>query len=323
MRRVTVIIPTFNAARFLPTALDSILSQEFRDFEVIVVDDGSTDDTAEVMRTYGGSAVRYVPLPENSGGCSKPRNVAIEQARGEFIALLDADDVWCPGHLAHAVAVFERAPHLGLVFTNCVNIDEDGQRFPGTRLDDYDNFHRIEKHEVGDHLFVIPRDVAFRAMFAEHFVGVSGAVIPRAVFARVGGFDEDLRNSEDRDMWYRIAREYDVGYVDAVDYHYRIRRGSMSSRGARLFQARIAVFRKQIRDGLPVDLQRQAKRLVARNFYSLGYTDQAEYRLREARENYVLSLREWPNVAALRGWCATWLGVSSLRWIKKALRRED
>lgn len=119
MPLVSVVIPTYNSAQYIPEAVDSILSQTFKDFEIIVVDDGSTDNTEEVVTRIKSDKVRYFKQP-NSGGPSKPRNVGVELARGNFISLCDSDDVIFPNKLAEAVDFFLQHPHLGFVFANMV-----------------------------------------------------------------------------------------------------------------------------------------------------------------------------------------------------------
>src|SRR5207245_777039 len=115
---VTIILPTYNRAAFLPQAFDSIRSQQFRDWELIVVDGGSTDDTAAVVRTLTGGMpgpVRYIC--QANRGAPGARNTGLDQARGEFIAFLDSDDAWLPHHLEHAVQALRANPDVDWLFT--------------------------------------------------------------------------------------------------------------------------------------------------------------------------------------------------------------
>jgi glycosyltransferase involved in cell wall biosynthesis len=118
---VSVVIPAFNAAKYIRETLDSVLAQTYRPIEIVVVDDGSTDGTREQILAYG-DRVRYVWQP-NSGGCSSPRNYGVRMASGEFIAFLDADDLIAPERIAAAVAVMKRRPDVGLAFTNFAHFD--------------------------------------------------------------------------------------------------------------------------------------------------------------------------------------------------------
>jgi glycosyltransferase involved in cell wall biosynthesis len=294
--RVSVVIPAFNAARFLPDALESVLSQEYRDFEVIVVDDGSTDETPQIVLQYRSRGVILHCQP-NSGGGGKPRNVAVGLSKGELIAFLDADDVWCSGKLSRVVDFFNLSTNVGLVFTNSVIIDEKGYRASGTHLDSYEYFKKSRKYKVGENMYVIPRDSAYRALFFEQFITPSGVILHRAVFNDVGGFDESLRISEDRDLWWRIAKKYDIGYLDIIGHKYRISAGNMSSQGAKRGMDKIRAIYKQVAIGLPRDLRQQANRLISSNYFSIGYHHQILNQLNEARWNYIQSFKALPNLS--------------------------
>ncbi len=129
MIRVSVIIPTYNRADLLPTAISSVLAQTYTDWELIVVDDASTDNTREVIKEWEAkdSRIRSVSLNKNSGGPAHPKNVGVESARGEFIAFLDHDDEWLPEKLKKQVAVFASSPRIGLVTCEAYVVDGAGR----------------------------------------------------------------------------------------------------------------------------------------------------------------------------------------------------
>lgn len=183
---VSVIIPAFNAGWCVRKAIDSVLAQDYADSEVIVVNDGSTDDTAAVLASYG-SAIRLIDQP--NGGMSNARNAGIRAARGEFLAFLDSDDWWLPGKLTQQVELLRRHPELG--FCSCAARVEDME---GRLLN----------------LWACP---IWQEPFVAHLFG-SGADVPgscsavlarRALVLEVGAFDETLRGAEDPDLWIRLA----------------------------------------------------------------------------------------------------------------------
>jgi glycosyltransferase involved in cell wall biosynthesis len=192
---VSVVIPAYNAAWCVGKAIDSVLAQDFRDFELIVVDDGSTDDTAAVLAGYG-EAIRVVHKP--NGGLSSARNAGITAARGEFVAFLDADDWWLPSKLSRQVALMRARPELGFSST-CARVED-----PQGRLVNLWACARWQGSFLV-HLFGSAADVA----------GSGSAVIARReLFASVGGFDETLRSLEDIDMWMRLAAVSEYACID-------------------------------------------------------------------------------------------------------------
>ena len=126
---VSVIIPTYNRGRTIERAVDSVLAQDHRSLEVIVVDDGSTDDTAGRMRDRYGHDSRVVYLRQPNGGVCVARNTGMARARGEFIAMLDSDDAWLPGKLRAQVAAFRKHPELSLVWTDMAEVNPEGEIF--------------------------------------------------------------------------------------------------------------------------------------------------------------------------------------------------
>ena len=194
---VSVVIPTYNRAHLLERALGSVLRQTFRDFEVLVVDDGSTDSTAGVVRDIRSPALRYIRHETNCGG-SKARNSGIQAARGVYVGLLDDDDEWLPEKLQKQIDRFEAAgDDVGVVYSGYDVLSERTGSVAYSR---------------------VPRGLAFTYV---DFLGTTGfgASVPlvrRACFEKVGLFDETLPGTQDRDMWLRIARRYAFAYVPDV-----------------------------------------------------------------------------------------------------------
>lgn len=200
---VSVIIPSYNYGRFISEAIGSALSQTLTPAEIIVVDDGSVDDTADIVAGFG-DAVRYV-RQENAGVCVA-RNRGVEESSGELIAFLDADDIWEPTKLEKQAELFERDPRTGLV--HC-----------GMREFDNDTGRTIALHTAG-----MEGEVADQLLLWENAaVNVSGSsiMVRRKAFDAVGGFDPRQKCGEDWDLCYRIARRYRVGFVQESLVNYR------------------------------------------------------------------------------------------------------
>lgn len=188
-RAVSVIIPTFNTARYLDEALRSVFAQTFGDFEVIVINDGSPD-TAELERvlTPYGPAVTY--LKQDNRGPSSARNLGIRQACGRYIALLDSDDVWEPEYLAFQVARFEADPTLAVSYTNA--------RIFGDSLDAGRNYMDVHPSDG---------EVTLCSLIEQRCNVLSGAVVRREALFSAGLYNETLRIAEDLDLWLRIVAQ--------------------------------------------------------------------------------------------------------------------
>jgi glycosyltransferase involved in cell wall biosynthesis len=219
---IDVVIPVYNGARFLAAAIESALTQSLPPRRVIVVDDGSTDDSAQIARAMAGGPVELCLLQKANGGLSSARNAGLAACRSEFVALLDADDVWLPHKLARQVARFRDSElaNLGVVYCDYDDIDERGQAlldFPSTRL---------TRGLRGD---------IRRRLYRGNLVAGSGSAVllKRRCLERSGGFDEQLPSSEDWELWLRLARHYAFDYVDEVLVHLRRHGASMQAQKER------------------------------------------------------------------------------------------
>lgn len=204
---VSVVIPAYQAERYIADAVDSVLAQTYPAVECIVVDDGSTDGTAQRVRSFG-EHVRLVRQP--NAGVAAARNAGIAVARGELVALLDADDVWAADKLERQVVAWRRRPRCGLVLCGYAMV-VDGTRTIGVVL----------PHEPAEMI---------RSWFCLEGNGPllpSTGLIPRSVLDEVGGFDERLSTSVDLAMAWTILRRYDVVGLTEVLVEYRIHPGQM------------------------------------------------------------------------------------------------
>jgi len=196
---VSVIVPTFNRAHLLPRALESILRQDFGDFEVLVIDDGSSDTTPEVVSSYVQADARVISLvqAENSG-VSAARNRGLQAARGDLIAFLDSDDEWLPGKLRRQVAYFAHAPaEVGMLYGAVHTL--------GTECW---TFHPIHRGNI--YVVLLEQNVIH---------GTSGVMLRREVVARVGGFSP-MPAIEDWDYWIRVARHFLIEFLPDPQIRY-------------------------------------------------------------------------------------------------------
>ncbi len=192
--KVSSVICVYNGARFLREAIESALNQTYPAVEVVVINDGSTDDSDAVCRQYAG---RLLYRPQPNAGLARARNRGIRESTGEYIALLDQDDAWMPDKIEKQMTLFEHNPDLGLVFADSAQFDAEGRTV-------------ITRTEAGK----MRRGHVLPDLYDHNFVCSLTALCPRHVLDRVGLFWEDLRFSLDWDLWLRIAQVYPVDFVD-------------------------------------------------------------------------------------------------------------
>jgi glycosyltransferase involved in cell wall biosynthesis len=233
---VSVIIPTYNRAYCLPRTLDSVLAQSYPNYEVIVVDDGSTDGTQEVVRSYGhDSRIKYV-FQEHKG-VTTARNQGFAKLQGDYVALLDSDDVWMPWKLELQLACFRQCPEVGMVWTNMQAVDPEGNVVSEAYLRTM--YHAYRWFKTAD-LFpqsyslsetALPAGLAgvrvhvgeiFSQMIMGNLVHTSTVLLSRERFEKVRRFNEDLVGTgEDYDFHLRTCQWGPVGFVDVASIQYQ------------------------------------------------------------------------------------------------------
>jgi len=192
---VSVIIPTYNRAHLIDKAINSVLSQTYQDYEIIIVDDASTDNTKEVVKDFTDSRISYI-FHTNNLDISAARNSGIKASQGKYIALLDSDDEWLPEKLDKQINKFEKESlKIGVIYTGSYYIDEKG--------------NQIRKVHVPIKEGYIYEDL----LRAGGYLCLSSTLIKRECFKKVGLFDENLPPCEDLDMWIRIAKYYKFSYI--------------------------------------------------------------------------------------------------------------
>jgi len=185
---VSVIIPTYNRANFLKEAIDSVLNQDYKNFELIVVDDGSTDETTSVLKGYYDK-IKYIRIPHQ--GVSRARNVGIEQAKGGLIAFLDSDDLWMPKKLSIQVEFFKK--HLDALVCQTEEIwIRNGRRV------------NPKKYHIK------PSGMIFEQCLKRCMVSTSSVMVRRSLFESIGVFDESFYVCEDYEIWLRVSARYPI-----------------------------------------------------------------------------------------------------------------
>ncbi len=215
MTKVTVAIASYNMANYLPEAIDSALAQDHDDVQIVVVDDGSTDDTREVVSRYKRK-VRY-HYQENAG-VANAYNRALEMAKGEYVHFLDADDILTPSTIGRLAALLDESPSAGFAHGDALVMDAGGE-VTGTRV--------APSSFEGRRL--IPSAEAFKELLRGCYVATSALTIRKSVLDKVTPFRQKSVPGEDWDMWLRVAAEYDVAHLPISACYYRVHDASITS----------------------------------------------------------------------------------------------
>lgn len=230
--KVSVIIPTYNCQDFIVRAIKSVLGQTFQDFELIIIDDGSTDKTKEIVEEFikKDKRIKYI-YQENSGGPAKPLNTGIKNSKGEYITFLDSDDEWLPKKLEKQLELFESSTNknLGLVSCNALCLEENPQKILGENK--IPNFSS--------------REEAFKKILRDCFIlSESSILTKKEILNRVGFFDEDVRvkGSQDWELYLRVIKNYDFSFLPEPLLKYYFRENNYSIKKIENLKRKIEIF---------------------------------------------------------------------------------
>lgn len=276
---VSIVIPAYNSQEHIAKAVQSALKQTYQPVEVIVVDDGSSDGTEEVLRGFGDK-IRYIR--KENGGPASARNAGIQAASGEYVAFLDGDDIWYPDKLRKQMPLFRE--DTGLIYG---------------RLDPFDESGVIEKKRRP-----LVRGEALKRLFAKNFISTSTVVVKKEHLERAGLFDEDpeLISVEDYDMWLRVAALTKIDFVDEALTKYRRHPSGISKNYYRSYNGERKVLNKNlalVEQRYP-EVRGEFKKRLAKLFYEFGYDLFASGDLSGARGEFWKSIKCCPG--NLRVW---------------------
>lgn|SRR5690554_122731 len=224
---VSVVIPTFNRADFIREAVESVLAQTYPNFEILVVDDGSTDDTREVLKAYSQEPrLRYF-YQENQGQ-SVARNYALSEARGDFVCFLDSDNRWLPHKLEVSLQAFQENPDVSVIYGDIITINEKGEEISRHNMRRYSG--RITPY-----------------LFQDNCVSMNTSMTRRQCFSEMGGLEAGRRAADDYELWLRFSARYKFLYISDFLAEYRVMENQISSNKDRRFQSNREIMENFVR----------------------------------------------------------------------------
>jgi glycosyltransferase involved in cell wall biosynthesis len=298
---VSVVIPVYNGAEYLRTALESALEQSYEPLEIIVVDDGSTDQSPQIIDSYEG---RVLAFRQANCGVARARNVGIRAARGDWVAFLDQDDWWLPEKIRKQVDLAQTDPEIGLVHTDVEHFDADSdcyvKRFNPNRSD----------------LLI---DRCYERLLLGNAIFNCTAMVRKTVLDHVGGFNEDMPGNtvQDYDLWLRVAKLSNLAYVPEKLATYRLHSAQGMWRVQNYLAAEVKVLERFVGDFQRVASKEMKNRLVKLlDELGVAYLDAQNHRLARQCFARALGLRRSMRVAAL--YAASFLPAGSLKLLREA-----
>lgn len=247
--KVSVIVPTYNRAHVIDRAIRSVLNQTYQDFELIIVDGASTDNTEEVVKIFNDVRIRYIRQEINKG-TQAGRNIGIKAAKGEYIAFQDSDDEWLPEKLEKQMKVFQQlSPKVGMVYTDMIRINRNGKFFiyeaPTIMPDDGFVYQKALNYYIGN-------------------IGIQTAVIRRTCFETVGLLDERLPAFDDLELFIRLSKYYYFYHIDEPLVKYYATEGSFGSNKRSWVAARKMILEKYFDD------IKKDKKVLANHYFQIA-----------------------------------------------------
>lgn len=301
---ISIIIPTYNSSTCIIDALISVANQTYKKFEIIVIDDGSTDNTEEVVRAFQ-FPIFYLKVP--NGGAAKARNLGIERARGDFVAFLDADDLWYPKKLEKQIKAFVENPDLMMVFTENLYFDKIAIRSSP--------FSKKKRLMEGD---------IVKNIFLHSYVVTSTVMIRKSVFNTVGYFEESLNVAEDDNLWLRIALKCKIDLIDESLVCYRITENSLSKTEKYVFKG--VKKHLELIDHKYINIKKRLGWYVIRKkkailYFSHGYALFTSNQNGLAREYFLKAFICFPNIKQPIYYFSSFLNESTIDRLKKIKKR--
>lgn len=295
MPKASIIIPAYNAENYIAATLDSIFAQSYSDFECIVVDDGSSDNTLAVVRNYKDARVKVIAQP-NSGGPAKPRNVGVAAASGKYIFIFDSDDIMMPQKLKTYMDIFAKNSNVDVIFSDFQVIDEQRKVISESFLSEYQSFRRICEKE-SDNVFKLDMSNFHEEIIKANFIGTSGVAFKASVVTPV--FDDRFVSGDDILAWASLAKTQNFYFINTPLHQYRKREGSISSKNIeRLLTNKIKILTEMAALCESRDACKAITGKKNEYFYSLGYLYRTQKKYADAMRAYksIKNITERPKV---------------------------
>lgn len=287
--KISAVVPTYNNAEYIADAINSILTQTHPVDEIIIIDDGSTDNTEAIIDAITKKTAHKITyIKQENQGPSSARNRGVEAANGDWLAFLDADDIWTPDKIALQVEALEREPLLKLIAADMCEIDQQGKPLVESVLAKH---QLLEKFQA---LSGKPVPNALNALLTKNFIPTGTVLANRAIVIAAGGFNTHIRFGEDLELWAKIAADHPITCLPTVMMHRRQHDNNATQSTARMLEGLVDVMRSLKCWGAE-KLARQnvnPDQLLANALCDLAYWHFSQCNYKQARKIFTSSLKE-------------------------------
>ena len=248
---VSIIMPAYNAEKYIQESIESVLAQTYQNWELLIVNDASTDNTKAIINNYLSDPRIKIINHQKNKGLAQTRNTGIEQSTGEYITFLDTDDLWTPAKLERQIEYHRQYPEFPVSHTNYIIFKENGEIRRPLRLRFKPSFTM--------------RGQLYKRLLAENMIGVLTVMIRADILKSFGGFDGTLRSAEDHDLWLRLSKvNIPFGYINESLARYRVHGNSLSRAISKFKRERKKLLAKHV--GIKPDANRNS-RIAWSNYY--------------------------------------------------------
>lgn len=267
---VSIITPTFNREKYLALAIESVLNQLHDNFELLIIDDGSTDNTRKLVGRYQ-SDKRIHYFYQNNQGQSVARNTGLREANGKYICFLDSDDLFAPDKLSKQVSFLEHNPSIPITYSDEELIDEEGHVF---------STHNMKRHS----------GILYEKLLIDNFVSITTIMVRRECFDEMGMFDETIKVADDYELWLRFSTKYEFHYEPQYFAQYRVMREQISSDKTSRFNSNKRIIESFFLK-FPDLIDKNKKQQIRCHFYTRwGLHEAADNNFRNAIRKYIKAL---------------------------------
>jgi len=308
MKKVSIVVPAYNCESLIGETIKSILMQTYSNFELLIIDDGSTDNTQLIIKSFNDDRIKYF-YQENHGGPSKARNRGIKESLGDYIFIFDSDDLMRPQKIELSVNAMENNMEADILFTRFSLIDESNKTLREDYLKEYLTLSNLVKTKsIDNKAYFIKASKLFPAVVKSNFIGTSSVVLRSASLTEPDRFDESLKNADDRLFWLRFSSKHNGVFLNSILHDYRVVSSGITGQGMlKKGPNKISALEKAKAYCSEKKLIALLDKEISNNYLAMSRESKNKKDKKLQRLYAVKSIYHYPNYKALKLFISSWL----------------